>query len=273
MVMLANPHQEQLNIRHPTFREGHAVNEDRLKREADFHDHIFSEQARQPVAKYYAAAAGAKAHYQELVLRDCRDRSVLEYGCGTGSAAFDLARHGARVTAIDISPVGVQTARTQARELGLTDAITCRQMDVEQMEFPPASFDTVCGSGILHHVDLGVAVDEIRRVLKPDGRAVFFEPLAHNPLIAAYRKMTPRLRSIDEHPLTFREVRQIEAGFVASESRFFGLLVLAAVPLHGLPGFAPLRAMLDRLDRAVLRLPGIRGLAWIAVIHVQGITP
>ena len=56
-----------------------------------------------------------------------------------------------------------------------------------------APFDAVLGKQILHHLDLGVAIPEIVRVLRPGGRAVFLEPLIHNPLLEGYRRLTPHL--------------------------------------------------------------------------------
>src|SRR3546814_19128134 len=78
--------------------------------------------------------------------------------------------------------------------------------NAEQTSFPDASFDRIGGSGILHHLDLDRAYAEIARLLKPGGRAVFLEPLGHNPLLTAYRDRTPRMRTEDKnHPLRNEE--------------------------------------------------------------------
>ena len=69
------------------------------------------------------------------------------------------------------------------------------------------SFDLVCGSGILHHLDLPAAMRELARVLRPSGRAVFMEPLGHNPAINAFRNRTPELRTPDEHPLLGKDLK------------------------------------------------------------------
>ena len=46
--------------------------------------------------------------------------------------------------------------------------------------------------------------NEINKVLKDDGEMVFLEPLGTNPLINLYRKLTPKSRSVDEHPFVER---------------------------------------------------------------------
>src|SRR3546814_15436315 len=73
--------------------------------------------------------------------------------------------------------------------------------NAEQTSFPDASFDRIGGSGILHHLDLDSAYAEIARLLKPGGRAVFLEPLGHNPLYHAYRDRPPPMRTENENPL------------------------------------------------------------------------
>jgi methyl halide transferase len=43
-------------------------------------------------------------------------KSALEFGCGTGTNAIELARRGFRVTAIDLADVAIERARAKARE-------------------------------------------------------------------------------------------------------------------------------------------------------------
>lgn len=241
---------------------------DRLQREAEFHDDAFSSNARQAAGKYYATAHAAKSCYHQLILAASTQRSVLEYGCGKGSAAFDLAANGAHVTGIDISQVGIAEAQAQGSALGLQDKLSFQQMNAEALSFEDASFDLVCGSGILHHLELDGAMEQILRVLRPGGRAVFFEPLGHNPLINLYRRLTPAMRSEDEHPLSMADLKKIGSRFSSSEVSFFGLFTLLAAPLRPNPDSSLLHA-LEALDRLVLRWPSLQRHAWIAVLSLS----
>lgn len=242
----------------------------RLEREAAFHDRAFAERTRAAAGKFYAITASSKGLYRELILRGCAGRQVLEYGCGTGSHAFELAATGAQVAGIDISPEGITQARLRAAAEGLENRLSLQVMNAEALDFPAASFDLVCGSGILHHLDLKRALAELRRVLKPGGRAVFFEPLGHNPLIALYRRLTPAMRSADECPLRWAELQWIARHFVRAEFRFFHLTSLAAVPFRKIPGFGALLEVLEALDRQLFRVPFLRKQAWIAVLELEG---
>ena len=64
---------------------------------------------------------------------------------------------------------------------------------------------------------------EIKRVLRPEGCAVFLEPLADNPLLRFFRFLTPNARTPDERPLTKKNLEAITQDAV-SETYYFGLL-------------------------------------------------
>src|SRR4029077_19868431 len=102
---------------------------------------------------FYVLATAWDNRYHSLLSTVRPGDRVLEYGCGTGSAAFELAERGAHVVGIDISPVAVDEARRVAAERQSGDA-EFRVMNAEALEFPDGAFDLVCGSGILHHLDL-----------------------------------------------------------------------------------------------------------------------
>lgn len=119
---------------------------------------------------------------------------VLELGCGTGEFTEDLARTGASVAAIDVSPELLATAR--ARGTGARFLIA----DATALPFGDASLDAVVGSSILHHVELGPAVAEMRRVLRPGGRACFTEPNLLNPQIAVQKNVPAIKRWAGDSP-------------------------------------------------------------------------
>jgi ubiquinone/menaquinone biosynthesis C-methylase UbiE len=103
-----------------------------------------------------------------------KGKQVLEIGPGAGGHSALFARHGAVVTAIDITPSRAQATAAKFRLLG-ADAEGCRAMqgDAEALPFDDGSFDIVYSNGVLHHTaDTEKAMDEVFRVLKPGGRAV-----------------------------------------------------------------------------------------------------
>jgi ubiquinone/menaquinone biosynthesis C-methylase UbiE len=101
---------------------------------------------------------------------------VLDLATGTGQPALTIARlvgPGGHVTATDISAAMLETAEENARAAGITN-ITFRQTDAHELPFADASFDAVtCTIGAMYFVEIRKALEEVRRVLRPGGRAAF----------------------------------------------------------------------------------------------------
>lgn len=112
-------------------------------------------------------------HLLRLVQFDgYRGRSVLEVGCGAGVDLARFARGGATVTGVDLSPSAIELARANFGQQGLSGDL--RVADGEHLPFPEASFDLVFAHGVVQYTaDPRRLVDEVHRVVKPGGEAVF----------------------------------------------------------------------------------------------------
>ena len=237
----------------------------RKAREKAFHDQEYADEVRwQAVDKYYSIIEGRARFWEDFLRARCAGKRVLEYGCGQGKYTPRLAEFGAAVTGIDLSETAMENARAGARAAGVQ--VEFRAMDAEALDFPDGTFDVICGNAILHHLDLEPSFSEVARTLKADGVAIFMEPLGHNPLINLKRRMTPRLRTPDEHPLKMSDFNVARKHFARVEIRAYHLLSLLAVPLRKAPGFPAIVTGLDRLDAALFRaLPFTARYAWYAV--------
>ena len=80
---------------------------------------------------------------------DVEGRTILDVGTGTGRAALQMARGGARVTGIDASEEMLAVARQRASEEHL--AVTFTVGDAHQLDFPDKSFDVVISLRVLMH--------------------------------------------------------------------------------------------------------------------------
>jgi SAM-dependent methyltransferase len=218
--------------------------------------------------KYYSVERKSLSYVSDWLAQHVPGQRVLDYGCGNGEESIYAARAGARqVVGIDISEVSIENCRRRAREAGLEGTLDFRINDGEALEFGADEFDLAMEYGVLHHVDLDAAMRELARVLKPDGRMICTEALGHNPIIRFYRKRTPDLRTKweVEHILRKRDFPTMARHFGRIDIRFFHLATLAAVPFRRLPGFGLLLATLEGIDAALLKVPGLRWQAWIAV--------
>jgi ubiquinone/menaquinone biosynthesis C-methylase UbiE len=101
--------------------------------------------------------------------------SVLDIACGTGLVTFTAAEAvgpNGRVTGTDISQGMVDTAAALASRRGWSH-VTFERADAEDLAYEDDSFDAaLCALGLMYVPDPVAALSQMRRVLKPDGRAV-----------------------------------------------------------------------------------------------------
>lgn len=239
------------------------------ERERDFHDRRFAHEAgARKQDRFYPALHQLREDFNVRLDQVARGSDVLELGCGTGTETLRLAATAAprSITGIDISGVAVAQATEHAQQRGLPARFIAG--DCEAMEVADGSFDVVFGSGILHHLDLSRIALELHRVTRPGATLLFQEPLATNPLIGLYRRLTPSARSADEHPLRGDDLQLLRRWFRRVEVRHYGLMTLAALPFHHAPDHSRVHAMAQAADRRLLRGP-LRWLAWSVLIELE----
>jgi SAM-dependent methyltransferase len=111
-------------------------------------------------------------------LGEVEDKDVVELGCGTAYFGAWLAKRGARVTGVDVTPAQLDTARRMQEEFDLRFPLI--EASAEEVPLPDASFDLAVseyGASIWCDPDLWIA--EAGRLLRPDGRLAF---LCNSPL-------------------------------------------------------------------------------------------
>lgn len=210
--------------------------------------------------------------YMWDLLGDVSGKVVIDFGCGRGHNAICLAEKGAIVYAFDISSGMARVTYKRVSEKNLENRVFVAQMAAEQLAFPEGFADLLFGHSILHHTDLPLTRKEVHRVLKSGGRAVFLEPLNHNPLIRVFRHITPSRRTPTEKPLRFEDVIYFIEPFSRSHYKFYYLTALAAfvfLPLRSKKLFQAILRFLERIDNALLaRWPHLGRYAWVIVLEV-----
>ena len=226
---------------------------------------------RAGVAKFYSVAVSSREYFNSFFKFKGGHKDILELGCGTGRNAIDLAgKSGVNVIGIDVSSTAIEAAASQAK-INRIDNVKFMVMNAECADFADNSFDIVYGMGVLHHLDIHKALGEIVRITRPDGSAIFIEPMGYNPLINLFRRLTPRLRVKEEHPFKRSDLSLFNDFFQEVNLKFFHLFVLLAVPFRNTVMFNVLLKYLNCLDNIILRLlPGLKLLFWQVVIVMKG---
>ena len=217
---------------------------------------------------------GGFSSYGELeTTYDPASKHVLDYGCGRGDDALRLLERGAaHVTGFDISDAEITHAQRAAERAGVQDRTRFVVADAHATGFPDGAFDLIRGNSILHHLELEPALRELRRILAPGGRAVFVEPLAHNPILRLGRALTPMARTEDEHPFTAQDwaaCRAVFPGFTHFERE---LITIPLMPLNlVLParGRAALAERVKAADVRALARPRLRRYARLTFLILQ----
>jgi len=82
-----------------------------------------------------------------------QNKRVLEIGCGIGTDTMNFARHGARVTAVDLSEKSLEMARKRAEVYGLSGSIRFYHGSGEALAdvLPAEPYDLVYSFGVIHH--------------------------------------------------------------------------------------------------------------------------
>ena len=122
---------------------------------------------------------GISENELNLIPAELNGKDVIELGCGTGYVSWWLARRGAQVTGIDVSPAQLTTARRLAEVHGA--AITFIEGNAESTGLAAASFDfAIAEYGAAIWCDPSTRLREVWRLLRPGGALVF---LGNHPMV------------------------------------------------------------------------------------------
>jgi SAM-dependent methyltransferase len=177
------------------------------------------------VVDYFEACTAPENRFILKHLGNIEGKYLLDLGCGAGENSVYFSQKGAHCIAADYSPGMVNTALQLAKVNQVK--VEGKVINAMQIDFPDNTFDIVYASNLLHHLpNPKVAIKEIYRVLKPGGKACFWDPLKHNPIINVYRKIATSVRTEDETPLDINIVQFIQALFSKSKYDTFWIATL-----------------------------------------------
>ncbi len=216
-------------------------------------------------------------------LQDISGKEILDMGCGEGELGTQLAKLGARVTGVDISPELIQVAKRRAELDGVRERTQFLVCNILESPLPQNRFDIVVCSAVLHHVDIRKVLPLLWASLKPRGIAVMIEPLGLSPFLRKLRKLIPvgTDASPGEQPLNREELNFILQTFANTRVTYYELFCRLQIFLRnrnridrGHPYTKAVLVLLGCLDRLLLGLfPSLSAFSGEAVIVGQKPSP
>ncbi|SDT30172.1 Methyltransferase domain-containing protein [Pseudomonas sp. Z003-0.4C(8344-21)] len=162
------------------------------------HTQVVQKQFGEQAAAYLSSAVHAQGSEFALLQAELVGQGgarVLDLGCGAGHVSFHVAPLVSEVVAYDLSQQMLDVVTAAAAERGMGNISTVNGA-AERLPFADGEFDFVFSRYSAHHwSDLGVALREVRRVLKPGGVAAFVDVLSPgSPLFDTYLQSVEVLR-------------------------------------------------------------------------------
>jgi len=159
---------------------------------------------------------------------------LLDLGCGAGRHAYEAARRGLRVVALDADDVEVKTtaalleAMADEGQIGRGGSGSAAVGDALRLPFADAAFDRVIASEVMEHVPAdATALDELVRVVRPGGTIAITVPRWFPELICW-------ALSDSYHDRPGGHVRIYRRSTLVARMRSAGLAITGAHHAHGL---------------------------------------
>lgn len=234
------------------------------------------------IAERYAAARGHALHRTEIAyesLGDIRDKRLLDIGCGLGEHSLLFASWGAKVTGVDISGASIAVARQRAARFGLSERVSFLETSFDLMNAADGDFDIVWCSGFLHHVldTLEEVCGRLQLLLAPQGFVLLSEPVRLSRATKLLSSLLPTRipGTANERPLERQDLKIIRCRFDIEVLRLFG--PVSRVQRLIVPGSYEDASssrrwcadVLYRMDRQLMRLPGLRAAAMIMLAKLR----
>ena len=236
-------------------------------REKKFHDELQSKSKGRFENIFYKSITNAWEDFYNFLNLNSKNSEILDYGCGVGPVIEKVIKFNPKkITGIDISDVSISKAKE--RFANSTSNVELLVDNCENTTFSDHKFDIVYGLGILHHLQFSKCINEISRILKPEGKLLFIEPLGTNPLINFYRMLTPKSRSKDEHPLVFKDFETIKSSFKNVNIKYYGFLTLVFFPFYR-SNDSNIFKFLVKLDQLLFKTKIFRYFAWSVLITAK----
>ncbi len=248
--------------------------EERKKKEIEYYDNQAEKEIEEGEFKgdfegFDPTILSSYSFCYQLLEKHCKDKTILDYGCGNGVHSIFLAKLGKKVIGIDLSQKAISLAKKKIKINNLEEKTDFLVMDCESLGFPDNHFDVIFDGGTFSSLDLEKALPELSRVLKEDGLLVGIETLGHNPLTNLKRKVNKKVGKRTEwaveHIVKMEDFKKANNYFEKVENHYFHLMSWIVFPFLRFPGFIYLLRFLEGIEKILLKASFLKKYAFKTV--------
>lgn len=170
----------------------------------DYDENIINQGLQFQIDNYYFPKDASMKYRIEIVLRHLNpavNEKVLDLGCGVGTFAYQCAKKGAKAWGLDYSEESIKTAKNICGKYGVIENTRFIIHDISnELPFNDAYFNKIIASDFIEHItrEQKIAMlNEMKRVLKPEGIIIIFTPNKIREDIGAFKRKIQRLFKID----------------------------------------------------------------------------
>lgn len=193
-----------------------------------------------------------KRLFELIDLSSLRNKKVLDVGCGNGQYSVFFAMHGAEVCGIDISQVGIDTAKKIAQINNVGNKCMFSVSSISQTNFQDNYFDIIIFHEVLHHaIKYSNVKEETLRILKPGGYCYCAESLYGNAFFQMGRKISMHGEdNKGDIVLKLEDLHKFAKGFSEEKIELMSLLFMSKRIFVKLLFLSPIRLFLFLLKKA-----------------------
>ncbi len=161
---------------------------------------------------------------RECAKRHLRESDVvLDYGCGTGTTACELASHVTEIQGIDIAGRMIKLSKEKAAANGISN-VSFAQADIFDERYSKGSFDVILAFNMLHTVpDPQRVVRRVHELLKPEGSFISVTPCLRDKMsliVSAQIQLVRLLCKLGIIPVPIRRLQSSDLDELVSSGNF-----------------------------------------------------
>lgn len=167
-----------------------------------------------------------RKEYTYKLIHEIKPTTILDFGCGDGEICVQLALLGYQTTGFDLSPEYIELAKERAKLDGVSDRADFFVADGSDVSIENKTFDMVIVHLVLHHVDIALCLENVRKHVKPGGSVIIVEPVAYSGALRWLRDKSPVEKDIspNERQLNKSDIEIIEKFFTIQSRQHFRIL-------------------------------------------------